>query len=199
MIGIERATHSEAAADPAPGRDDPGMESHIQTAGISDAPAIAAVIRSAFLPVARRFNLTPGNCPRHPSNATTDWVRADMDRGIRYDLLTVYGRPTGCVGLEIPEPGLAYMERLSVRPSAQGHGYGRALVTHFLRQAAAAEATRISIGIIADQRELGRWYAQFGFIETGRRRFDHLPFEVAFMSKAMRMGRPLPPDEEYLP
>ncbi len=175
------------------------MVSTIRTTGIEDVPAIAEVIRSAFLPVAKRFNLTPVNCPRHPSNVTTDGVAADMDRGIRYALLTLNERPAGCVGLEIPEPGLAYMERLSVRPSAQRQGYGRALITYFLEHAAAANADRISIGIIADQVELGRWYARLGFKETERRRFDHLPFEVAFMTKALTAGKPLPPANRKSP
>jgi len=39
----------------------------------------------------------------------------------------------------------------------------------------------ISIGIIAAQTDLKRWYQKIGFIEGGTKGFEHLPFRVTFM------------------
>ena len=39
----------------------------------------------------------------------------------------------------------------------------------------------ISIGIIDENIRLKKWYLNYGFIEKGTRRFEHLPFIVCFM------------------
>jgi hypothetical protein len=41
----------------------------------------------------------------------------------------------------------------------------------------------ISIGIINENIVLKKWYTDYGFVEKGLKRFDHLPFEVCFMEK----------------
>ncbi len=66
-------------------------------------------------------------------------------------------------------------------PEAWRRGYGRALVDHIISQANQIGATQISIGIIADDLELKRWYLKIGFIEVETKEFDHLPFLVMFM------------------
>lgn len=40
---------------------------------------------------------------------------------------------------------------------------------------------KISIGIIAAQTDLKRWYQEIGFIEGDSKKFKHLPFLVTFM------------------
>ena len=47
----------------------------IRTADVHEASLLAHLIRSAYGDVATRFNLTPQNCPKHPSNCTPDWVK----------------------------------------------------------------------------------------------------------------------------
>jgi hypothetical protein len=39
----------------------------------------------------------------------------------------------------------------------------------------------ISIGIIAAQTDLKRWYQKIGFIEDDTKEFKHLPFLVTFI------------------
>ena len=45
--------------------------------------------------------------------------------------------------------------------------------------------TRVEIGIISEDTQLKDWYRQFGFVQTGTKAFDHLPFVVAFMAKEL--------------
>jgi hypothetical protein len=39
----------------------------------------------------------------------------------------------------------------------------------------------VEIGIISEDIELKDWYGKFGFVQKSTRKFDHLPFIVAFM------------------
>ncbi len=153
----------------------------IRDATAQDAELLARIIRESYRDVAERFSLTPQNCPKHPSNCTTDWIAADHARGVRYFILAADGGPGGCVALEAPSADLCYLERLAVVPEKRRQGYGRTLVLHALSCAKASGADRVSIGIIADHIELKRWYVAFGFVETETKEFPHLPFRVSFM------------------
>jgi ribosomal protein S18 acetylase RimI-like enzyme len=70
-------------------------------------------------------------------------------------------------------------------PEARRNGHGKALVDHIISQAKRIEAKQISIGIIADDVELKRWYLKMGFVEGETKEFDHLPFLVLFMTFAL--------------
>jgi len=150
-------------------------------AGPQDAETIAGVIRRSFQDVAARFSLTRDNCPGHPSNCTAAWVESDLERGVQYFILLHAGEPVGCVGLEKPDPDLCYLERLAVLPQRRRHGFGRRLVEHALSQAKARCVYRVSIGIIAEQTGLKKWYAGLGFAEKETKHFPHLPFQVVLM------------------
>ena len=146
---------------------------------------LAGAIRRSFADVARRFDLNRENCPKHPSNCETAWVASAMDKGVFYFMMEADGRPCGCVALEPTEEGVCYLERLAVLPEFRGAGRGRALVEHVIQEARSLGAERVEIGIIAAQAELQAWYEKLGFIVSGRRRFDHLPFEVTFMVRSL--------------
>lgn len=153
----------------------------IKSAGTTEVAILSGLVRDAYRNVAQRFGLTPHNCPKHPSNCTDDWIQSDIKRGVFFYILEHNGRPAGCAALEIPEPGLGYLERLAVLPAKRHNGFGRRLVDHVLQQAANSAVKKISIGIIAAQTELKHWYQKIGFVETDTREFEHLPFSVTFM------------------
>lgn len=157
------------------------MQAQIRRATLEDAAALTEIIRRSYRDVAGRFHLDPENCPTHPSNCERDWVELDLSRGVSYFILSRGGMACGCVALERASPELAYLERLGVLPDRREAGLGRQLVEHALREARSSGAGAVSIGIIAEQWELRDWYRRLGFIETETRRFDHLPFEVAFL------------------
>ena len=155
---------------------------NIKKATPDDDAILSDIIRSSYRDVAQRFDLTSENCPKHPSNCTDDWIRNDFARGVSYFIIEPNGRPTGCVALEIPEPGLGYLERLAVLPAARRQGIGRRLVDHVFSQATASGVKEISIGIIAAQTDLKLWYQKIGFVEGATKEFEHLPFRVTFMT-----------------
>lgn len=156
------------------------MPVRISSASAQDIIRITALIRAAFGVVAKRFDLTASNCPKHPSNSTEHWVAADMARGVRYYLATVNNEAVGCMGVENASDGECYLERLAVHPLAQRRGVGATLVTYGIDQARRLGVQKVGVAIIAEQNDLARWYQDLGFTPTGTRRFPHLPFDVAF-------------------
>ena len=158
-----------------------GSPYRIRVCAADDIDVLVTTIRSAFGEVARRLDLNEKNCPTHASNCTSDWVRKDMDRGIRYFVLESEGRVAGSVALEPVRPGLCNLERLAVLPHQRRRGFGEALVEHVLSEAATQGCRDVRIGIIAGEVELKNWYRRLGFVETETRDFSQLPFRVTFM------------------
>ncbi|MGD9212043.1 MAG: GNAT family N-acetyltransferase [Desulfobacteraceae bacterium] len=154
---------------------------HIYPATEKDCKTLADIITDAFRPVARKFELTTENCPKHPSNCTAGWIATDFKRGVKYFILETHGIPIGCVGLEVVENSVCYMERLAVRPLFQNKGAGKKLVDHIIQTACKMKLQTVSIGIIAADQQLKNWYANQAFIPSSCKHFTHLPFEVQFM------------------
>lgn len=154
----------------------------IRDATQEDVPVLAGLIRDSFLDVAERFSLTRENCPTHPSFCTEEWVDSALGKGNRFFIAEHEDAAYGCVALEVAGPEVCYLERLAVLPSHRRQGYGERLVEYIIEEARDVGARRLEIGIIAEQADLRDWYAKSGFAETGRKRFEHLPFEVLFMA-----------------
>ena len=155
---------------------------HIREANSGEIPILSGLIRNAFRGVAERFGLTRENCPKHPSNCTDEWIENDLDRGVIYYVIENDCISAGCVSLEKAGPDLCYIERLAVLRESRRNGFGRVLVDHVFAQARVLGAKQISIGIIADDTDLKRWYSKLGFVEIETQAFQHLPFLVTFMS-----------------
>ena len=155
---------------------------HIRKVSPKDISLLSELIRQSYRDVADRFELTPANCPKHPSNCTDGWVEKDFDRGVSYYILEHRGKPAGCVAIEHVSADLCYLERLAVLPHERNKGFGSQLVDHVFRTAQGSGVKKISIGIIAMQTELKQWYQKIGFIEGETKNFSHLPFRVTFMT-----------------
>lgn len=155
---------------------------HIRKANSNDVSEVSSIIRKAYRDVADRFQLTPSNCPKHPSNCTEKWIENDLVRGVRFFIMEPGGRPVGCVAMEMAGGGLCYLERLAVLPQDRNKGFGHQLVEHVFRTARKQNVKKISIGIIAKQTDLKQWYQKIGFIEGETKEFSHLPFQVCFMT-----------------
>ncbi len=160
----------------------------IRPATHEDIQVLAELIAEAYRDVAQRFNLTPENCAKHPSNYTPDWVANDMARGVKYFILEFDCTSAGCVALEIPRPGECYLKRLAVLPAHRHKGYGAKLVQRIITEARTCGVQSVGIGIIGAQLELKQWYQRLGFKEGETRTFDHLPFEVTFMARQLKAG-----------
>ena len=144
-----------------------------------------AVIRTAFATVAEEFGLSIDNCPTHPSFITLAGLRKIKNAGAVLFGLYVGDIQAGLVAIEKSEGGLYYIEKLSVLPPYRHAGHGGRLLRFAFEWIAERKGTKISIGIIDEHAVLKRWYETFGFTETGKKSYAHLPFTVCFMEKSL--------------
>ncbi|MFH1850920.1 MAG: GNAT family N-acetyltransferase [Candidatus Neomarinimicrobiota bacterium] len=154
---------------------------NIRDATPLDLATIAILVSESNKDVAVKFGLNADNCPKHPSFCTDDWIRADLAHGVRYFILEENTKPVACIAYEIPSPGLAYLNRLSVLPPYRNRGIGARLVRHIVQLARTDDIHTISIGIIGEHVDLQRWYIKLGFRNGETKRFPHLPFSVIYM------------------
>jgi N-acetylglutamate synthase-like GNAT family acetyltransferase len=153
----------------------------VREANNTDFDVLVTLLRDSFRDVAERFGLTIENCSKSPAFYTEERLEDDFRKGFKYYILEENDKAFGCVALERAGPDFCYLGRLAVLPKYRRSGCGKALVNHIFDQARKMGVRRIEIGIIAKDTKLKNWYRKFGFIGKGTKRFDHLPFEVAFM------------------
>jgi N-acetylglutamate synthase-like GNAT family acetyltransferase len=154
----------------------------IRDANEADIDTLVSLLRNSFSDVAERFGLTIENCPKNLAFCTQERIKSDFERGLRYFILDKEGQPCGCVAIEKANSEVCYLQRLAVLPQYRRKGYGKALVNHIFDQAVKNSAKKVEIGIISEDTKLTNWYKKFGFVQKGTKKFDHLPFIVAFMS-----------------
>jgi len=154
----------------------------IKQANEADIDTLVTLLRNSFRDVAERFELTIENCPKNLAFCTKERVKSDLARGLIYYILENDGQPCGCVAIEKASPDVCYLERLAVLPQHRRKGSGKALVNHIFDQAGKKGVKKLEIGIISEDTKLKNWYMKFGFVQKATKKFDHLPFIVAFMS-----------------
>lgn len=143
----------------------------------------ARLIREAFTTVAAEFDLTPENCPTHPSLISKEHVAALFEKEVEWYGYQKHGKLIGLVALEQPDKSKPwwYIEKLSVQPSHRHRGIGKMLMQFALSEIKMRGGTYVSIALIAEHTILKKWYETLGFTEYLSRRYDHLPFGVCFM------------------
>jgi N-acetylglutamate synthase-like GNAT family acetyltransferase len=157
----------------------------IRDANKADKDILIALIRDSFRDVADKFALTVENCPKFPAFNAKERIEGDFEKGLKFYILEVNGRACGCVALEKAGPDVCYLGRLAVLPEYRNQGFGKALVNHLFEQAGKIGIRQVDIGIISKHRKLKNWYKKFGFKQSRTKKFDHLPFTVAFMYKEL--------------
>ena len=151
----------------------------------ADKDVLVALLLDSFRDVGEKFALTVENCPNFAGFNAKERVEADFEKGLRYYILEEEGKACGCVALEKAGPDLCYLGRLAVLPEHRNNGFGQALVKHLFEQARKMGIRRVEIGLISKHRKLKKWYKKFGFVQKSTKKFDHLPFIVAFMYKEL--------------
>lgn len=174
MSGAEAGTDRplSVGADVVEVRDDAGLAECVP------------VIREAFHTVMDDLGLTEADVPSNAAYLTLEQLRAARERGDRLLALRVDGLTVGSVSLRAAaRDGAVYLERLAVAPPHWHRGYGALLLERATELAATEGATEVSVGIIDGNTVLKRWYERLGFVVTGTRQFDHLPFTVCYLHR----------------
>jgi GNAT superfamily N-acetyltransferase len=143
-----------------------------------------AVIREAFSEVTQAMGLTLQNAPSNPAFTTVEKMVA-MQQKMPFFGLYLDGVQVGCVAVEKASDQVYYLERLAVLPAYRHAGYGAKLVDFVMDYARQHAADKVSLGMIDKHKVLKDWYKSLGFVETGTKQFEGLPFIVCFMDKAV--------------
>ena len=73
------------------------------------------------------------------------------------------------------------LHNLAVLPEFRHNGYGKLLLEYAKKKAISLGYSKIKIGIIEESTVLKNWYIQNGFVHTGIKKYDHLPFTSGYM------------------
>jgi len=145
------------------------------------------IIRNSFLTVANDLGLTPDNCPANPAFMSAEKLEQLPAFFRELFLFLEESIPVGFVAIERSqtEADVFYIEKLSVLPEYRHKGYGKKLMEFARERVLKLGGKKISLGIVDENKVLKNWYGEFGYQETGKRKFDHLPFTVCFMNKEL--------------
>jgi len=157
----------------------------IREAKRADIDILVNLLRSSFRGVAERFGVTEENNPKSLAFCTNERIECDLEKDVTYYILQENGLPCGCVALERARPGVCYLMRLAVLPEHRGKGYGKMLVHYIFEKSRISGARRVEIAMISKDRKLKKWYKKLGFIQKGTKKYNHLPFIVAFMYREL--------------
>jgi len=142
------------------------------------------VIREAFGTVAREFKLTRENAPTHPFFSTREQL-FELHNKMAFFGLYLDSVQVGFVAIEKAEGGTYYLGRLAVKPGFRHRGYGRQLTEFVIDYVKSQGGLKVALGMIDSQTVLKDWYKSLGFVQTGTKQFEHLPFVVCFMEKSV--------------
>ena len=157
----------------------------IRKAKKADIDVLVTLLRNSFRDVAEKFGITEANNPMSLAFCTNERIENDLHKDLTYYILEKDDRPCGCVALERAKHGVCYLMRLAVLPEHRGKGYGKMLVHHIFEKARTTGARRVEIAMISKDRKLKKWYKGLGFIQKRTKKYDHLPFIVAFMYREL--------------
>ena len=148
---------------------------------ISEIPMYAEVIRQSFATVAKDMNLTRENCPGHTSFITNERLENKIKDGYYPFGYFLNGKLVGFTSLTDTGNNVYEMNDVSILYEYRHLGYGKELLDFCKKQIKELGGNKITIGIIEENAVLKDWYTANGFIHTGTKQFEHLPFTVGFM------------------
>ncbi len=146
------------------------------------------VIQRSFKTVADEFALTKHNAPTNPAFITFKKLKQSINEGMKLFGLVKEKQLIGCIAVERSQKDerIFFIERLAVLPEARHQGYGTKLLDFAFAYLKSRHAKTVSIGIIAENNILKKWYITYGFIVIAVKKLNHLPFTVCFLEKAIK-------------
>ncbi len=131
------------------------------------------------------FGLTEENCPGNAAFTTLERLKKLKEKNAAFFGLYGDDKQIGFVAVEKASDAVYYVERLAVLPEYRHEGHGKKLMDFACDHVRKRKGETVSIGIINKNVALKNWYKTQGFVETGTRQFEHLPFTVCFLEKGI--------------
>ena len=150
-----------------------------------DVSAVLKVLNLSHGTIARDFNFTKEDNPTNNAFIDEKTLREQLNNGIELYGLKMGNRLVGCIAIEKSkrEADTYYIEKVSVLPEFRHQGIGVRLMDFATDKIKNSGGKIISIALIDSNSKLKKWYLSQGFVETGFKDFEHLPFRVCFMRK----------------
>ena len=150
-----------------------------------DIPECVRLIRRSFQTVADEFGFTPEKDPKFTSYATTE-------ERLRWHMLSerrpmyacfVDGKLAGYYSLHIAD-GEIELSNLCTDPEYRHRKIGESLMLHSFDKARELGFTEITIGVVAGNERVKRWYESYGFTKSGECG-AYLTFHCIFMKRPL--------------
>ena len=155
----------------------------------SEFPLAAEVIRASFATVARDLGLTEQNCPKYVGFVTTaERLQTHYGWGRLIYGLYANERLAGYVSLSKEVDGAYEIHNLAVVPECRHKGFGKRLLDLCMAKVRELGGAKVKISIVEENSVLKNWYAAYGFVHTGKQKYEHLPFTSGYME----ISPPLP-------
>lgn len=147
----------------------------------SDLPECLEVIHQSFKTVADAFGLTRENCPKHTSFIPLSFLETQMNWGWHMYALYTGEKIIGYMSLSKEGEDTFELHNLAVLPEYRHNGLGKLLLDRAKEAVRTLGGKSIKIGIIEESTLLKNWYIANGFVHTGTKKFDHLPFTSGYL------------------
>ncbi len=160
-----------------------------------DAPELSVLVNAAYRGDTGRQGWTTEADLIDGSRTDAELLKAVIDTPGSMILKYVEdGKIIGCVELR-KENDKLYLGMLTVNPTIQGKGIGKALLKASEEEAAKQKCHVIFMNVLTDRKELIDWYVRHGYHDSGRRKpfaftdprfgFPKKPLEFMIMEKTI--------------
>ena len=139
------------------------------------------VIHKSFRTVADKFGITEENCPKHTTFLPLSALESNMDNGWRMCGLFAGEKIIGYVALSDEGDGVYELHNISVLPEYRCRGFGSMLIEYAKKAVKASGGSMLRLSYIEENAAVKAWYISNGFVHTGTKKFDHLPFTSGYM------------------
>lgn len=139
------------------------------------------VIHQSFRTVAEQFGLTKENCPKHTSFIPLSFLETQKNWGWHMYALYAGKKIIGYMSLSKVNDEIFELHNLAVLPEYRHKRFGKLLLDHAKDIVKSLGGSAINIGIIEESIVLKKWYIANGFVHTGIKKYDHLPFTSGYL------------------
>ena len=158
-----------------------GADPIIREVNKNDLNECSEVIHQSFSTVTEQFGLTKENCPKHTSFIPIYFLETQMNWGWHMFALCSSEKIIGYMSLSKEDDNTFELHNLAVLPEFRHNGYGKMLLDYAKDKVKSLDGSKIKIGIIEESTVLKNWYITNGFVHTGTKKFDHLPFTSGYL------------------
>lgn len=139
------------------------------------------IVHKSFQTVADEMNLTKDNCSSYTAFMPIEKLISQFENNTPMLLYQYNGCFVGYFSLSINDDSVE-LNNLAVLPEYRHLEIGKELVDYAITYSKnILGANKIKIGIVEGNTILKEWYEKIGFVHTGIKKFEHLPFNVGFM------------------